>query len=98
MASFRQCRETKSECCDLDEPREKEDHRDEENESFPRRQTVQRLVHDEHPSLLGRRYVHREETRCCNKQKIIQSQATPHITAVLDIQHTVSQESIPPKH
>jgi len=59
---FHEMEKTRVKRWNLDKPWEKEDHGDEEDESFPWRKTVERLVHDEHPAFLGRRHVHREET------------------------------------
>ena len=57
----------------LDKPGQEEDHGDEEDESFPRRKTVESLVHDEHPAFLWRRHIHREEAGRCNTHNIIKS-------------------------
>ena len=50
--------------CDthLDHPGEEEDHGDEEDKAAPGREAVYGTVHDEHPALLRRRLIHREET------------------------------------
>lgn len=47
----------------LDEPRQEEDERREVDERAPAGQRVHRSVHDERPSLLRRRLVHREDAR-----------------------------------
>ena len=55
-------RERVTSTTDLHHPSEEEDHGHKEEEATPRRQRVNRTIHDEHPTFLGGSLVYSEET------------------------------------